>query len=186
MNEAIGRFLLKAKSNKPLNNNDIEDLIQNDLRFDSNKILRPLYTRYLIKKILLTKDVHGFNALDWAIAYNNYPNTELLLKYIDPKECDTNCFIRLFRGTMLGAPNKENISNITDLLLKKGCTIPDNLYDENNSPRTTSYFNALWIDSSMEAKQTLEKARPPIAAIENVAPPGATNMSNLPRMLKLK
>lgn len=78
----------------------------------------------ILKSDLLKTGRDTLNLLDWAIANHNFSNIKLLLNYIDPNKCEINCFIRLFRGVIGKKPNKENITEITKLLLKIGCNIP--------------------------------------------------------------
>lgn len=171
MNEAINRILYKAKKNELLDITDIENLINNDQQFDSNNTLRFVYSQSLIKKALLTRDFRGFNPLDWAIVHHNYKNIQFLLEYIDPNQCTKNCFERLLRG-VIGTPNQNNITNITILLLKYKCSIPDNLDSKENSPRMR--------DLSAEAKKILENTRLSIAAVENADFDTAAKQNNLP------
>lgn len=145
MIEAIDKYtiedaLLKTKKNHLLTVKEIEYLIEKSITENGCEF-----------NILYTQDHRGFNVLDWSIIHHNYHNIKILLEYLDPNNCTTNCFTRLFRG-IIGIPNKENILKITHLLLKYHCIIPDNLYSNENSPRMR--------DHCIEAKKILGNARP--------------------------
>lgn len=146
MIEAIDKYTIedalhKTKKNYPLTVKEIENLIEKSLTENGCEF-----------NILSTQDHRGFNVLDWSIIHHNYHNVKILLEYLDTNNCETNCFIRLFRG-VIGTPNKENILKLTHLLLKYHCAIPDDLDSNDNSPRMR--------DHCIEAKKILRDARPP-------------------------
>ena len=127
--------LSKAKDNKQLTIKDIE---------------------YVEGMDLITTDSGGLNLLDWSIAHHNYNNIDFLTsKYIDPNECAVNCFTRLYMGVVGGDCNKENITNITKLLIKRGCRCPHGL---ECSPPIKDYYSDSLILINKEISRIAEAA----------------------------
>jgi len=78
-----------------------------------------------IPKSELSKPCVGeLNLLDLAIMTHNLANIQFLVpNYFHPHACKTNCLIQLFR--VKRNLDKDNITKITEFLIKQGCAIPD-------------------------------------------------------------